>query len=205
MGPNRQKSPERREEIARAARKLIVEKGMEGLRTRDVAAEVGINISTLHYHIPTKHALIELVAQSMLDDISGYWQEHSDETSSPLELFIQTLSLHWEFNQNYPDMQLLFPALIAMSQRDPKVFQTMAAMRSEWHDQLINLLNQGKDAGVFRENLDCNSYVLIISSTIMNFWRIPDFNKEKFDCICNELVRSVLKEQTGKNDVYIKS
>ena len=52
---------DRRDAIARAARSLIVEKGVEGLRTRDIADRVGINIATLHYHVPTKEALIELV------------------------------------------------------------------------------------------------------------------------------------------------
>ena len=54
--------------IAAAARALIAERGFEGLRTRDIADRVGINIATLHYHVPTKEALIELVAQSMRDD-----------------------------------------------------------------------------------------------------------------------------------------
>src|ERR1700750_2240643 len=58
---------DRRAEIARAARALIVEKGVEGLRTRDIAERVGINIATLHYHVPSKEALIELVADSLRD------------------------------------------------------------------------------------------------------------------------------------------
>src|SRR3954463_15801276 len=58
---------DRRAAIARAARALIVEKGVEGLRTRDIADRVGINVATLHYHVPTKEALIELVAESLRD------------------------------------------------------------------------------------------------------------------------------------------
>ena len=56
---------DRRAAIARAARELIVEKGVEGLRTRDIADRVGINVATLHYHVPSKEALIELVADSL--------------------------------------------------------------------------------------------------------------------------------------------
>ncbi len=56
---------DRRAAIALAARDLIVEKGVEGLRTRDIAERVGINIATLHYHVPTKEALIALVAESL--------------------------------------------------------------------------------------------------------------------------------------------
>jgi len=63
--PRRAPSDDRRDAIARAARALIVEKGVEGLRTRDIAERVGINIATLHYHVPSKEALIELVAESL--------------------------------------------------------------------------------------------------------------------------------------------
>src|SRR5215813_10753264 len=63
----RESTDERRAEIAAAARALIVEKGVEGLRTRDIAERVGINIATLHYHVPSKEALIELVAESLQD------------------------------------------------------------------------------------------------------------------------------------------
>src|ERR1700716_4517889 len=49
----------RREELVRAAYNQIAERGFEGLRTREVAAEVGLNIATLHYYFPTKEALIQ--------------------------------------------------------------------------------------------------------------------------------------------------
>jgi AcrR family transcriptional regulator len=51
------------------ARALIIEKGFEGLRMRDFADRVGIIIAALHSHVPSKQALIELVAQTrqMLD------------------------------------------------------------------------------------------------------------------------------------------
>src|SRR3954471_22931156 len=63
--PQRLPTDDRRTAIAVAARALIVEKGVEGLRTRDIAKRVGINIATLHYHVPTKEALIGLVAETM--------------------------------------------------------------------------------------------------------------------------------------------
>jgi AcrR family transcriptional regulator len=44
----RESGDDRRLAIAAAARAIIVEKGLEGLRTRDIAKRVGINIATLH-------------------------------------------------------------------------------------------------------------------------------------------------------------
>ncbi|WP_445189237.1 TetR/AcrR family transcriptional regulator [Pseudonocardia sp. Cha107L01] len=42
----------------RAAFDLIAQKGLEGLRLRDVAAVVGLDHSTLHHYFPTKEDLI---------------------------------------------------------------------------------------------------------------------------------------------------
>src|SRR4030081_825683 len=53
----------RREELVQAAFNQIAERGFEGLRTREVAAEVGVNIATLHYYFPTKEALIRGVVE----------------------------------------------------------------------------------------------------------------------------------------------
>src|SRR2546428_10346962 len=49
---------ERQEELVAAAYGLVATRGFEGLRTRDVAGAVGLNVATLHYYYPTKEALI---------------------------------------------------------------------------------------------------------------------------------------------------
>ena len=59
-GSGRQK---RRQELVRAAFQLIAKNGFEGLRTRDVADLVGVNIATLHYYFPTKESLIRGVLE----------------------------------------------------------------------------------------------------------------------------------------------
>src|SRR5437667_12842488 len=56
----------REQALVQAAFNLIAERGFEGLRTREVAAEVGLNIATLHYYFPTKEALIRgVIAHAM--------------------------------------------------------------------------------------------------------------------------------------------
>src|SRR5919197_2482705 len=50
--------PDRRQALVAAAFRRLSSDGFKGLRTRDVAADVGVNIATLHYYFPTKEALI---------------------------------------------------------------------------------------------------------------------------------------------------
>ena len=53
--------PDRRQALVEAAYRRIAECGFEGLRLRDVAAEVGIDHSTIHHYFPTKQALVTAV------------------------------------------------------------------------------------------------------------------------------------------------
>src|SRR3954447_18675678 len=81
----RQAAAPRLPAIAAAARSLIAERGFEGLRTRDIAERVGINVATLHYHVPTKEALIEIVAQSMRDDFIAQGKSWRRQGLTPLQ------------------------------------------------------------------------------------------------------------------------
>src|SRR5215469_12598165 len=58
IGPTPMSKDDRRQALVQAAFNQIAERGFEGLRTREVAAEVGVNIATLHYYFPTKEALV---------------------------------------------------------------------------------------------------------------------------------------------------
>src|SRR3712207_5020213 len=66
--PKREAGSDRRMAIASAARSLVAEKGFEGLRSRDIAERVGLNIATLTYHVPTREALIALMARPMREE-----------------------------------------------------------------------------------------------------------------------------------------
>src|SRR5579864_9204628 len=70
-----QPRPDRRQALVAAAFARIASDGFEGLRTRDVAADVGVNIATLHYYFPTKEALIRGVIghamQRFVDTLPG--------------------------------------------------------------------------------------------------------------------------------------
>src|SRR5215831_143100 len=59
------KADSRRAALVRAAYDLIAAHGLEGLRTRDIAARAGVNVATLHYYFPTKEALIAGVAEHL--------------------------------------------------------------------------------------------------------------------------------------------
>jgi TetR/AcrR family transcriptional regulator len=70
------------EKILAAARKVFLNKGMDGARMQDIADEAGINKALLHYYFRSKDKLFEQifleVASSMLPRIFSIFQ--SDDT-----------------------------------------------------------------------------------------------------------------------------
>lgn len=58
--------PATKDRILQVAEELFAQKGYEGTRTRDIAAQVGINISTLHFHWKSKEELYTAVYQNLL-------------------------------------------------------------------------------------------------------------------------------------------
>ncbi len=63
----RSRKQDRQQALVKAAFNQIAQRGFEGLRTREVAADVGLNIATLHYYSPTKEALIRGVVAHAMD------------------------------------------------------------------------------------------------------------------------------------------
>ena len=66
---------ERRAEIIAKARELLAELGPAALTMRLIADEVGIKLASLQYHIPNKAALIEALA----NDVVQHYDQHLEQ------------------------------------------------------------------------------------------------------------------------------
>ncbi len=70
-------SGERRALILLAARKVFVEKGLDGARTRDIAAEAGINEGLMYRHFSSKESLFEAAISAPLEAAVAHLVEAS--------------------------------------------------------------------------------------------------------------------------------
>ena len=70
----------RKDALVAAAYKILATRGFEGLRTREVAAAVGVNIATLHYYFPHKEDLIRGVVGYAM----GRFRGHGADVSVPV-------------------------------------------------------------------------------------------------------------------------
>src|SRR5690242_20620144 len=132
----RESGYERRAAVALAARALIIEKGLEGLRTRDIAERVGINIATLHYHVPTKEALIGLVAESMRDEFAAQSRARPRSGLTPTELLDLEFDDYAELlgEKNY--LLTAMSELMERARRDEAIRGCMFPLMGKWKEIL---------------------------------------------------------------------
>jgi AcrR family transcriptional regulator len=81
-----------KERIFQVAEELFAQKGFEGTRTRDIAEQAGINISTLHFHWKSKEDLYAAVYQNLLAQRARLAEEvFAVLTQPPTDLWRETV------------------------------------------------------------------------------------------------------------------
>lgn len=95
------------ERIKAAALKLFTVKGFAATRTRDIAAEAGINMAMLHYYYRSKEKLFEIVmAESLQQFLLGIKEIISNERTSLEEKIQQLIDNYIDLLSGQPDLPL---------------------------------------------------------------------------------------------------
>ncbi len=180
----------RRREIAAAVRALIVEKGIDGLRTRDVAARVGINIATLHYHVPSKEALLGLVVDTLQEEFIEQGQRVNQIALDPLGRLKLEIEEYKGLLIHKPDLLPLIEEIAKRARLDPLLEPKVRAMRINWHRRFVTILEEGRAAGQFRSNLDPEASAHIVIGALVSFQYKPRHLLQVFDHVADEIIRS---------------
>lgn len=190
----RESGEDRRLAIAQAARAIIVEKGLEGLRTRDIAARVGINIATLHYHVPSKEALVALVAESLRHDFRAQSLRHPRQGKNGLEQLRMEFADFRETVVEMPDLIIILTELVERARRDRAVAEIMLPMRDFWRSQFADIFRLGMSDGSFRPDLDPEVAALISTGALTDCWRQPKLSLSLLGRVAAELERAFIRK-----------
>jgi AcrR family transcriptional regulator len=190
LAPKYVSSQDRRREIAAATRSLIVEKGFEGLRMREIADRVGINIATLHYHVPSKEALVELVAQSMRDDFIAQHLRHHRDGRTPLERLVQQIAEFRETRDQNPELLKVMEELTRRAKYDENVARHVSPLRQRWHLDFVDIVEAGVADGTFRPDLDPQAAAYMVIGAMIATSADPISGADPLDLVAAELLRS---------------
>lgn len=150
-----QQESSRRDALIGIAGRQIAEKGFEGLRVREVAAEAGINHATLLYYFPTKEALIQGVVDSLIQEFqtSRVPRPAGAVLTPRAELRLEFDDLRYRFRE-MPMMMVVLGELFGRARRDPALAEILRRLDDGWRGYLLGILERGVEAGEFRPDLD---------------------------------------------------
>ncbi|MBO0746093.1 MAG: TetR/AcrR family transcriptional regulator [Candidatus Dormibacteraeota bacterium] len=153
---------ERRQALVRAAYHQIAARGFEGLRTREVAQQVHLNVATLHYYFPTKESLIRGVVEHAMSRFQTTLAPHGrpgDELRAHL-VAVATLL------REEPDLGQVMAELALRSARDPSIQAILGDTSQTWQRGVRILLRRAAAAARIRPELDSDGAAALIVSVL---------------------------------------
>jgi AcrR family transcriptional regulator len=190
---------DRKTELVEIAYRLIAQNGLEGFRIRQVAAEAGIDNGTLHYHFPSKDALILGVVHYLMEDLKNNRAVSKGAEQTALD------ELHMEFEdirlrlRRTPEQFIVLSDLAVRSWRDPVIAKMFKKLDDGWHLHLVALLKRGIRQGIFRKNLNvplCARAMMVALRGIGYQSRLPH---RKVDELLSELATQTEHWITAEN------
>jgi len=171
----------------RIAHRLIAEGGLEGLRTRQVAAAGEIDTGTLHYHFPSKQALIEAVVDHLAEDFRAHRARSSTiRANAEEELRNEIFDLATRVRES-PEQWFVTLELTVRASRDRAVAESLARMQQDWTDSLTELLKRGIAQGSFRADLQPEAAAFVLGAQLAGMALVGMAVPERIEAIATEL------------------
>jgi AcrR family transcriptional regulator len=131
-----------------------------------VAAAAGIDTGTLHYHFPSKQALIQAVVDHLAEDFRAARARSGTLPADALdELRNEILDVAARVRES-PEQLLVILELTLRASRDGSVAEVLARMQQDWTDSLTGLLGRGIAQGVFRPDLQPEAAALALRAQL---------------------------------------
>jgi AcrR family transcriptional regulator len=173
------------ERIKQAARKLFTEKGFEAVKTRDIAAEAGINLALLNYYFRSKQKLFDII---MIENFEQFIQQLipvlGDERLSLDERLAQVVGRYIDMLEKHPDLPFF---ILSQMRRDSSkllfVREKMWEVREKFISQLGLGMKDGKAAQLQVVQFMINFMGLIIFPSIARpmLMKVNDLDDKAFN------------------------
>ena len=176
-----------RHALVMAAYARIAAGGFEGLRTRDVAADVGVNIGTLHYYFARKEDLIRAVVRhttaKFAATLSGGGTP-AEQLRRHLEGIRHLLKTDQELWQASSEVAL-------RAARDAAIADVVGQGDEQWFGFLSDLVARGVAQGCLDAHLSRKNVAAVIVSAVkgMSMPMATERRTERIDLTFDQLER----------------
>ncbi len=167
----------------------LAERGFEGLRTREVAAAVGVNVATLHYYFPTKEELIRGVVRHAL---ARFRSTLPSKGSSADQLRGHFRGLR-RLARDEPALFAVMGELALRAGRDRAIAAILGETDAYWHATLRALLRRARDERAVDKALDPDDTAALIVAALKGVYLLPAVSgtAARFDRTLRQLERTL--------------
>jgi AcrR family transcriptional regulator len=179
--------PDRRRELVDAAYGRIARDGFEGLRTRDVAADVGLNIATLHYYFPTKEALI----RGVIGRAMQRFYETLPADGTALDRLRGHLAALHRLMKDDTELWAVMGELVVRAPRDANLGDIFRQTDDHWLRTLRDMLARCIDDGSIDSTLDADetAALLMVALKGLSLPTASGFRPELADQVFRQIER----------------
>lgn len=169
--------------IKRVALGLIYRQGFAAMNLRDLAAEVGIQPSSLYNHIESKQALLlDLMLEHMselLEAADAALAAAGPGVVSRLRAFIAQHVL-WHMERK----QAVYIANFELRALEPENYDRVVALRRAYEARLMALLEEGVQAGELAvADVPVAAYAILAALTGICTWYRPDGRLDRAELV----------------------
>jgi AcrR family transcriptional regulator len=122
--------------IVQAATRVLARQGYAHTSLMDIAKEAGMSKGAVHYHFPTKEALIGVVLKNACDEVANRTKQAWTAGENPLDSMRSALRELWRFRVELSDEASVVADLMAQSLHDQKLREPLATYYRYATDQV---------------------------------------------------------------------
>ena len=169
---------QRRKEIVQATMDLTAEQGIKKVTTQAIADRIGIAQPTIFRHFKTRDAIFSAVIGWIAENLFKAISSGLNPNAQPDEQLRKLIQLQLTFiNKHKAIPKVLFSDLLHLE--SPKLKSALQEVMNRYITRVTQLLQQGKECDVFREDLDVDQtarYIAALIQGIVLRWSVYEFN-----------------------------
>lgn len=177
------RSEQRRREVAEAACRVILRRGLERTTVRDISREGGFTSGVLTHHFPDKQAVIVGAFMSASERFEAYVQETLAQARSSEELLTTLVAVGIPDSEERRAEWRLWSEMWTYAGRDADFAQQLVDTDRRWEELIADVLRRSRDDGLLRADLDVAAHAGILARLIdgagLRAWLTGDWAKAR--------------------------
>lgn len=169
---------QRQKEIVQATMDLTAEHGIKKVTTQAIADKVGIAQPTIFRHFKSRNAIFSAVIGWIAENMFKAISSDMNQNAQPDDQLRKLLQRQLSFINKHPAIpKVLFSDLLHLE--SPKLKASLQEVMNRYITRLTQLLQQGKEKGVFRGDLDVDQTARYIAALVQGLvlrWSVYEFN-----------------------------